>query len=172
MNTGSNGSQITWDIISAGGTVLYSEGPFSNNQSFNYPLTLPEDCYRFEVRSANGNGGSSVVLYDSNSEILFQSTGGFGFGESSNFNSNGVLGINDTTLEGVSIYPNPATSVLNVSNAENATVEVYSLLGQVLYTKNAISIEEQIQVSQFTAGTYFVKITNGNAVKTTKFIKR
>ena len=172
LNTGSNGSQITWDIISAGGTVLYSEGPFSNNQSFNYPLTLPEDCYRFEVRSANGNGGSSVVLYDSNSEILFQSTGGFGFGESSNFNSNGVLGINDTTLEGVSIYPNPATSVLNVSNAENATVEVYSLLGQVLYTKNAISIEEQIQVSQFTAGTYFVKITNGNAVKTTKFIKR
>jgi hypothetical protein len=41
-----------------------------------------------------------------------------------------------------------------------------------LFTKNDISVEEQIQVSQFTQGTYFVKITNGNSVKTTKFIKR
>ncbi len=61
--------------------------------------------------------------------------------------------------------------MLNIKNAENSTVEVYNILGQVLYTKNDISIEEQIQVSQFTEGTYFVKITNGNAVKVSKFIK-
>jgi hypothetical protein len=171
LNSGTNGSQITWDITNSGGTILYSGGPYSNNQSFNIPFSFSEDCHKFEVRSANGNGGSSVVLYDTNSEILFQSTGNFGFGDNSYFNSNGILGINDINLEGLSIYPNPATSVLNVRNAENSTVEVYNILGQVLYTKIDISIEEQIQVSQFSEGTYFVKITNGNAVKTTKFIK-
>ncbi|NQV78144.1 MAG: T9SS type A sorting domain-containing protein, partial [Lutibacter sp.] len=34
-----------------------------------------------------------------------------------------------------------------------------------------ISIDEQVEVSQFNTGTYFVKITSGNAVKTSKFIK-
>ncbi|MFT5237386.1 MAG: hypothetical protein ACI9M9_000978 [Flavobacteriaceae bacterium] len=174
LNSGTNGSQITWDITNSGGTVLYSGGPYLNSQSFNIPLTFSADCHKFEVRSANGNGGSSVVMYDSDSQVLYSSTGDFGFGESSSFNSDGVvvLGINDTNFEGLSIYPNPASSVLNISNAENSTIEVYNILGQILYTKNDISIEEQIQVSQFTTGTYFVKITNGNAVKTIKFIKR
>ncbi len=171
LNSGTNGSQITWDITTAGGTVIYSGGPYTNNTSYNLPLSFSADCHKFEVRSANGNGGSSVVMYDSDSQILYQSTGDFGFGESSDFNSNGVLGINDNNFEGLSIYPNPATSVLNIKNTENSTVEVYNILGQVLYTKNDISIEEQIQVSQFTEGTYFVKITNGNAVKVSKFIK-
>jgi hypothetical protein len=174
LNTGpTNGSQLTWDIKNPAGDVLYSGGPYSNNQSINEEFALSADCYKFEVRSANGNGGSSVVLYDLNTnDILFQSTGDFGFGDSSSFSSNGVLGVNDTNLEGLSIYPNPATSILNVNNAENATIEIYNILGQALYTKNDISMNEQIQVSEFVAGTYFIKISNGNAVKTTKFIKR
>jgi hypothetical protein len=173
LNTGNNGAQITWDIKNPAGDVLYSGGPYSNNQSIIEEFALSADCYKFEVRSANGTGGSSVVMYDLNTnDILFQSTGDFGFGDSSSFSSNGVLGVNDNNFEGLSIYPNPATSVLNINNAENSTIEVFNILGQVLYTKSDISFEEQIQVSEFVAGTYFVKITNGNAVKTTKFIKR
>lgn len=172
LNTGTNGSQITWDITTPGGNVLYSGGPYTNSQSINLPLTFDAGCHRFEVRSANGSGGSSVVLYDSANEILFQSTGNFGFGQSSNFSSEGSLGTNDASFEGLSIYPNPVSSVLNIRNAANATIEIYSILGQVLYSKKDISIDEQIEVSQFTAGTYLVKITNGNAVKTSKFIKK
>ncbi|MGK0426464.1 MAG: hypothetical protein ACJAUR_000564, partial [Ulvibacter sp.] len=37
--------------------------------------------------------------------------------------------------------------------------------------KTNISLNEQVNVSNLTEGTYFVKITNGNAVKTAKFIK-
>jgi hypothetical protein len=174
LNPGTNGSQITWDIKNSGGTVVYSGGPYSNADVIVLPFIFSEDCHKFVIRSANGDGGLSVVMFDSDSETLYESNGNFGFEDSSSFNSNGevILGINDNNLEGLSIYPNPATSVLNVKNAENSTIEVYNVLGQVLYTKNDISIEEQIQVSQFTSGTYFVKITNGNAVKTTKFIKR
>jgi hypothetical protein len=172
LNTGSNGSQITWDISTPGGNIVYNGGPYSNNQSINLPVTFEEGCHRFEVRSANGNGGSSVVLYDSTNEVLFQSTGNFGFASNSNFNSEGSLGTNDATFEGLSIYPNPATSVLNIRNAENATIEIYSILGQVLYAKKNISSDEQVEVSQFTTGTYLVKITNGNAVKTSKFVKK
>lgn len=171
LNSGTNGSQITWDIKNDGGTVLYSGGPYANNESINLPLTFNADCHSFEIRSANGNGGGSVVLYDLNSQVLFQSTGDFGTGAISYFNSDGVLGLNDNNLEGLSIYPNPATSLLNINNAADSTIEVYNVLGQVIYTKSNISIEEQVEVSYFTSGTYFVKITNGNAVKISKFIK-
>jgi hypothetical protein len=172
LNTGTNGSQITWDITTLSGNVVENGGPYSNNQSLNIPFTFDEDCHRFEIRSANGNGGSSVVLYDSANEILYSSNGGFGFAESSSFNVEESLGINDQSFEGLSIYPSPATSLLNIQNAENATIEIYSILGQVLYTKNDISINEQVEVSQLTPGTYLVKISNGNAVKTSKFIKK
>ena len=172
LNTGTNGSQISWDITTLGGSVVANGGPYSNNQSLNVPITLNTECHRFEIRSANGNGASSVVLFDSNSEILYSSNGDFGFVESSNFNSQGVLGNQDEVFERLSIYPNPVDNVLNIMNAENAAIEIYNILGQLLYTKNDISIYEQIEVSQFISGTYLIKVKNGNAVKTSKFVKK
>jgi thiol-disulfide isomerase/thioredoxin len=172
LNTGTNGSQISWDITTLGGSVVANGGPYSNNQSLNVPITLNTECHRFEIRSANGNGASSVVLFDSNSEILYSSNGDFGFAESSNFNSQGVLGSQDEVFERLSIYPNPVDNVLNIMNAENAAIEIYNILGQLLYTKNDISIYEQIEVSQFISGTYLIKVKNGNAVKTSKFVKK
>ena len=86
------------------------------------------------------------------------------------FSSTGILGVGDNVLNGVSIYPNPANSVLNIANAENASIEVFNMLGQSLYSKSNISLNEQINVSHLTEGTYFVKIANGEAVKTSKFI--
>jgi thiol-disulfide isomerase/thioredoxin len=172
LNTGTNGSQISWDITTLGGSVVANGGPYSNNQSLNVPITLNTECHRFEIRSTNGNGASSVVLFDSNSEILYSSNGDFGFAESSNFNSQGVLGSQDEVFERLSIYPNPVDNVLNIMNAENAAIEIYNILGQLLYTKNDISIYEQIEVSQFISGTYLIKVKNGNAVKTSKFVKK
>ena len=172
FNSGTNGSQVTWDISDLTGNVLYSGGPYSNGELINIPLSFNQDCHKFEVQSTNGNGGGSILLRDENNQLLFQSNGNYGFGVSSSFNSLGNLDINDNNLEELRIYPNPATSVLNIKNAENATIEIYNILGQILYTKNEISIYEQIEVSQFTSGTYLMKIKNGNTVKTSKFVKK
>ena len=170
VNTDNQGSQCTWELINSAGTVVYSGGPYGNNESNTIPLTLPGDCYEFNLYDTGGNGGGSVILYDSNNDIMYGTSGDYAEGETSYFSTDGFLGLSDSILENISIYPNPATTILNIENAENSSIEVYNMLGQSLYVKNNISLSEQVSVSHLSEGTYFVKITNGSAIKTSKFI--
>lgn len=69
-------------------------------------------------------------------------------------------------------YPNPVKNVLNLSyNQEITNVEVYNLLGQRM-SANAIGANQgQIDMSNFASGTYIVRVTADNQVKTIKVIK-
>lgn len=113
-------------------------------------------------------GGVSVI--DANGVEIYPFNGNYGTGFSVQFRSGAELSINDNALEGISVYPNPINNVLNIKNATNSSIEVLNMLGQTLITKNNITVEEQVNVASFPQGTYFVKITNGNVVKTEKFI--
>ena len=130
-----------------------------------------EGCHEFRLIDAGGNGSGSVVVYDSNSEVIYNSPGNYGAGGAVSFIVNEVvLANNDTILNDVIMYPNPASSILNIENAENSSIDVYDLLGRVILSKNNISLNQQLNVSSLTSGTYLIKITNGNQVKTDKFI--
>jgi len=61
---------------------------------------------------------------------------------------------------GISIYPNPASSSITIVNAENANVEIMNALGQVVYASENISSAHSIDISNLTNGTYFVKIND------------
>ena len=65
---------------------------------------------------------------------------------------------------------NMGVSILNIKNAESANIEVYDILGKLLLTKSNISFEEQINVSNFQVGTYFIKLSKENQVSTERFI--
>ncbi|GHC56279.1 T9SS type A sorting domain-containing protein [Ulvibacter litoralis] len=171
LSTDGYGSEVRWNVMDASGATIYSGGPYGNNLTITENFTLPEDCYVFNLIDTYGDGGGAVNLTDSDGTIIYVTSGTYGSGESTNFSTNGVLSVGSNEFESVSIYPNPASTVLNIRNAENASIEVYNLLGQVLYTKSNISMEEQVEVSQLITGTYFVKITNGDAVMTSKFVK-
>ena len=171
LNTDDNGDETTWTVKDPTGTVIANGGPYDNNTTINEEIELAVGgCHEFRVVDSGGNGSGSIVLYDSNSDIIYNTTGIYGAGEGTSFISDGVLGLGSNSLETVSIYPNPATTVLNIQNAENASIEVYNMLGQTLYSKTNSSLNEQVNVSHFSEGTFFVKITNGDAVKTSKFI--
>ena len=71
----------------------------------------------------------------------------------------------------VSIYPNPATTVLNVEAEGYNTIELVNVLGQVVYSANATS-SMQINVSNFDNGVYFVRLNGANGTATQKFIKK
>ena len=170
LNTDNAGSQCTWDLMSSNGEVLYSGGPYANNENIQESFELVQDCYRFRVFDAGGNGGGSIVLYDSESEIIYSTSGNYGEGGESFFRTIGSLSINDNNLQNVIIYPNPTTSILNIENAENSMIEIYDLLGRVVLSENNISISKQLNVSNLSTGTYLIKISNNNKVITDKFI--
>ena len=69
------------------------------------------------------------------------------------------------------LYPNPATTVLNVEAGGYNTIEMVNVLGQVVYSANATS-NMQINVSNFDNGVYFVRLNGANGTATQKFVKK
>jgi hypothetical protein len=164
------GSQCTWEVINSGGNVIYSGGPYENFENIQETFDLPEDCYIFSIYDSGGNGGGSIVLFDSESNVIISSSGDYEAGTSAYFNTDDFLSSSDNALQNLNIYPNPTSSILNVSNAQNANIEVYDVLGKLILSRTNISFDEKINVSKLQSGTYFMKLSKDNQVSTEKFI--
>ena len=85
-------------------------------------------------------------------------------------NANPGTGIAENNSN-IAIYPNPATTVLNVEAEGYNTVELVNVLGQVVYSANATN-NMQINVSNLDNGVYFVRMNGANGTATQKFIKK
>lgn len=70
-------------------------------------------------------------------------------------------GLDEYTLSGISIYPNPTDGVVHVSNDEFRMnhIEVYNVLGQMLFSDDK-QIEAVYDLSVYGAGIYLVNVTN------------
>ena len=79
--------------------------------------------------------------------------------------------VSENGANSFSIFPNPATTVLNVNAEGYSTIEIVNLLGQTVYTANTTS-NMQINVSELNNGVYFVRMNGENGTATQKFIKK
>ena len=76
-------------------------------------------------------------------------------------------------MDKVKLYPNPVNDVLNISLDKEITgVSIYNLLGQEVLSKSINSNETSIDVADLTTGTYLIKATSNNEVKTLKIVKQ
>ena len=83
-----------------------------------------------------------------------------------------TVGIEEETAENaVSIYPNPASTMLNVHAENFDNVQVINFLGQVVYSANVTENDFQINVSNLSNGVYFLRLNGENTV-TKKFVKK
>jgi hypothetical protein len=82
------------------------------------------------------------------------------------------LGTADFELKNVVAYPNPVKDILNISLEQDITaLSLYNVLGQEIQKKFYASKEITIDFSNLLSGTYFVKVTSNDALKTLKVIK-
>ncbi len=73
----------------------------------------------------------------------------------------------------ISIYPNPATDVLNISGTEGELIVlIYDATGKEIYNHLQTEKSFSINVSEWNSGIYFIEIYNNNTVKKEKFIIR
>ena len=79
--------------------------------------------------------------------------------------------VSENAANSFSIFPNPATTVLNVNAEGFNTIEIVNLLGQTVYTANTTS-NMQINISNLNNGVYFVRMNGENGTATQKFIKK
>ena len=80
-----------------------------------------------------------------------------------------TLGVSEVEMESqINIYPNPTKGIVSIhSNFEIDKVEVYSVLGEKVAEFNNTS---RLDISQFTSGLYFLKITSDKKTITKKII--
>ena len=71
-----------------------------------------------------------------------------------------------------SCYPNPSRDIihLNFKTAAKRTIEIYSVLGTCLNKFETSIQENEITVSKYENGVYFLQITEGNQTQTEKLI--
>jgi len=93
-----------------------------------------------------------------------------------------TIGINETTTEisGVSIYPNPSSSSvdleMNIATPSEVSIQVTDLSGKVIATQNLGFLplgknQTTIQSASFNNGLYYVTISSNGTSVTKKFIK-
>ncbi len=79
--------------------------------------------------------------------------------------------INDKNA--VSVFPNPATNLLNVVSKYdlNFMVNIFNSLGELIFANQATS-NMKVETSGFTNGLYFIQIKSGAKIYSHKFIKQ
>ena len=80
----------------------------------------------------------------------------------------GTTGISEVAEGEVNVYPNPATTVINIDNAEGAQISVFDLSGRMVSSVNSASAYQTIDASNLAEGMYIVRIANGDNVITKK----
>ena len=84
-----------------------------------------------------------------------------------------VLGTSNFALNGISLYPNPTTSIINFSlnNIEGTPVRVIDVNGRIILN-TTISSDSNINVEALTNGVYFVQLQIENKDLSYKFVKK
>lgn len=94
------------------------------------------------------------------------------YSEVYSFTTEGIVGVEENLIDGLVVYPNPTSSVLNIeANIVLDSVQILNVLGQSLMVTRVEGSKAQVNTSGLSAGNYFVKITSQNKVTIKRFVK-
>jgi hypothetical protein len=80
---------------------------------------------------------------------------------------------NESAVESVSMananmYPNPTSGIVNFTNVENATIEIFNMMGQVVASVESATENTTIDLSGIANGNYIVRVAKNGNVATSK----
>jgi len=165
--------------------------------NINQPNELNAEVVNFDV--GNGTNGTITVLVDGGTEpYMYSIDDKVTFQDSAVFvnlipndytvtivDANGceivvtqiISDVDNTVFESLIISPNPAFNILNISlnngGVQPMKLEVLDLNGRVINTFLPSKIQQSttIDIQELSSGTYFIKITNGDAFVVKRFVK-
>jgi|GEM_PF-873797 len=128
---------------------------------FNY--SLPDTPDTLDIKIMAGNVGPGGVIMPGNE--FFVDDLSFTF----------PVGINETNIDNSSlnIFPNPASDKVTINSADKINaIEIYNMLGENVYTQTNLSTSasNEIGLSNFQKGIYFVKIYQSEKICTEKIV--
>ncbi len=117
------GTDITWELTSPFGTVLYSGGPYAdgqNGQTMTFPFCLTNGCYTFSIVDLFGdgicceNGEGSYMILNTDSVVYAENDGQYGAGNEDVFCIIGVSIDEQEAAGELVVFPNPTNGLLNI----------------------------------------------------------
>lgn len=105
--------------------------------------------------------GTKIILSDQSIKGALSILAQFGFVS--------TVGVNEATGAVVSIFPNPATDVLNISNASNSDFVLMNITGKKVATGSINNDKHTVDVSAFKSGVYVLKLS-GSVNESTRII--
>ena len=181
--------EISWNIRNSANAIVASGGPYIGaagnasggvdaNTTKVHNITLAaNDCYSIELKDSYGDGWKygntqhGLEVFNGDYTVLFID-GEFGSKSLKKFNAltTAALGVSDSTIDKVKVYPNPTTGIVQISTAETVKVTVVDMLGKVVYENASVDAQTQINLSSFQKGIYMAKIVGENTIQTEKII--
>jgi len=185
VNTDSQPSDTSWEIIDVNGQVLMSESYLGGAENayltHNHSASLAEGCYTFRALDSSGDGqssnaGGSIVVNDAEGLDLLSVAGDWGDLQTVTFEVTHGVGIEEIVENTVSIFPNPAsnnaTVAFNLIESNEIVIEVVNALGQKVVVQssrmNAGENTVTLPVEILTTGLYYVNIKIANEMITEK----
>jgi len=161
--------------------------PVSGLYSFDFYVSAPFDVV-FNVNSTSNTSGTVTVPntggwtnWQVGNLSLYLNAGiqniRFNLLSGGNLDKAVIKLDNTTSLDNFSdnftkckIYPNPTNEVLNVSDAENAHLSVFTIDGRMLNSTFSTSNNAKIDVSKLKVGSYIIRIVKGDQTTNSRFI--
>ena len=184
------GNHTTWTFTTSDGTVLASGGPYqilagnTATQIHVENVVVPvNECVRFTIRDAMGDGicctsgNGYYIVKDSHNRTLFgdNNDGDFGAEVSHLISVKSLDGVEDQAeQEGLQIYPNPTSGMLNIQGEDMRSIEVYNTIGQCVMMQAVNGDATQISTEGLNSGMYFLRVvaTDGSVMNRTFTVAR
>lgn len=168
------GTDITWMLESAAGTMLYEGGPYEDldeGEVIEVPFCLTTACYVFTINDAFGNGiccdegEGSYVIYGPDSLVLAESDGQYGAQNVNNFCVE-VVGVRERSNAGsLLLLPNPSVGPVTLRLSDITGMAHWQLLdasGRTMQQGNIpVGMQEHhMDLSALAPGIYMMHVVH------------
>lgn len=134
------GSDITWDLSSESGVVLYEGGPYSdgdNGDVDSVAFCLSNGCYTFTINDVYGDGicceqgEGNYVIRDSTGTVHASNNGEYGTGNVDEFCLTAVNVPEVSATSGLRMSPNPTTGLVHITPIASSIPYPFALVDAV-----------------------------------------
>lgn len=179
LKTDNYGSETRFKFYDPNGTVVLQGGPFTDQsvvRTWDFTPTAT-GCYRLEVTDDYGDGINAgygagyFKLYRADNSVIFSDNGKFGAKATYMLDVTEPVSIEDNVANSINVYPNPATSTINIISAEPVLrAELYNLQGQVVASQSGNV--NSMSVSNIANGIYMLRLTTAQGTTSQKIVKQ
>lgn len=138
-----------------------------NSINHDFSISGFNDCWK------TGNPNLATICVDASELTSVQNhLNNCGTAQTINITSNCGLGSDEFVANKVVLYPNPTNSIITISSNEIIkNIELYDSVGRVLVSKIIENNQTSLELSTYSNGIYFIKISTENGEIIEKVVK-